>query len=92
MVEYFALADIKGLTKSQSNAINLFLRTNKVPMHKRVRNIYIEKSPWQKAHRRQRRCNYYAKDEAIKALIQETAQKLVIEARPIVLAHLGVYA
>jgi len=91
-IEYFAIADVPGLTPAQSNAINLWLRTNKVPMHKRIRNIYVEKSNWQKAHRRQRRCNYYQKDEAIQALIQETKQKLVLSSRQTILNHLGVYA
>lgn len=92
MIEWFALADVQGLTKSQANAINLWLRQHRVSMVKKPRHIKVEKSRWQGEHKRVRRCNYYRNDEAIKALIKETNQKLVLEARQIVLAHLGVYA
>lgn len=89
---WFCLAEIKGLTKSQIGGVAVYLKRHGVPIVKQYRNTMTEGSKWQSGHKRQIRSNYYKKDEAIQALIKETNQKLILEARPIVLAHLGVYA
>jgi len=89
---WFCLVEVNGLTKSQICSIAVYLKKHKVPTVKRYRNTITESSKWQTGHRRQIKCNYYAIDETIKALIQETNQRTILETRPMVLNHLGVYA
>ena len=91
VVKWFALADIP-LSAKHSNAINLYFRQNKVGMVKKLRAWHVAGNGYTSPHTRHRRCNYYRQDEAIQALIQDTKQKLVLEARPIVLEYLGVRA
>jgi hypothetical protein len=91
VVKWFALADIP-LSAKHANAMNTWFRQNKVSMVKKPRNFLVEGTGQLRPHMRQKRCNYYRQDEAIECLMQETTQKLVLEARPIIMEFLGVKA
>lgn len=91
VVKWFALADLP-LSPKHRNAINVWFRQNKVSMVKKPRNYNVVGTGHTSPHTRQRRCNYYRQDEAINCLLQETNQKLILEARPIVMEFLGVRA